>query len=111
MAKEKSFMLMEICIKEIGLIIKQMDLECTSITMVLCIRGIGLTIFKTERGLNFGQMVVNMKDSINKGRSMGRAFIYGLIKVITKVIGIKIKSMVSDSMFGVIIENILENGS
>ena len=91
MVKGKLYMQMGMYIKENGLMIKQTDLAFIFITMVPYTKVIGSIIFKMELELNFGLMVVNTRDNINKGKSMEKVYIYGLTRVILKVTGIKIK--------------------
>jgi len=101
---------MVIHIRVNGLMIKQMDLAFTFITMEQYIKVIGLIIFKMVQVLNFGLMVVDMKGNINKEKNTVKGYIYGEMGVIIKVIGIKIKSMVMDNTFGAITEDIMVNG-
>lgn len=70
MAKVDLSMLMEMCMKEIGLKIKQMVKEYTRTLMVLVMKVTGKKNCRRGMVLKFEVMGVGMKDFINVDKSM-----------------------------------------
>ena len=78
-------MLMEMCIKVLGVMEKQMGLECMCIIqMGLCTKAIGKTIFKKEMERRYGLMVRCMKEVFKQARSMVREHSNGTMDRISK---------------------------
>ena len=70
---------MVMCMKEIGLQIKQMDMEFINITVEHSTKEIGKMICNMEMGKRSGLMDLNMKVCIRKDKSTGKESTNGLM--------------------------------
>jgi hypothetical protein len=79
---------MEIFMKVNGKRIKLMDMESTFIQMERDIKDIGRKIIKMVVVFKNGQIIVNTKDNIKLERRMVKDFMYGLMEVPIKEVGL-----------------------
>ena len=71
--------------------IKQMDMEFMSIKMELDMRENGKMIYNMDRVKRFGQIIRCMRDTIMKGKSMEKVFIFGKMDLAMTETGLKIE--------------------
>ena len=101
---------MEIYTKDNGNKIKLTDLEHIVIATDLNIKVIGEMTINKVMEYKHGQMEVDTKDIINKGKNTVMEYINGLMVVAIKVSGKIIRSMVKAHIIGMMVENIKDNG-
>ena len=94
----------------IGLMTKPTDMVSIIISMVLCMKDSGETIFNMEREKNHGQINQFMKVSIWQERSMVLVYTLGTMDQDIQVNGMRIKSRDSVLTVGLTVVNIKENG-
>lgn len=80
-------MLMEIYMKEIGKMGKQMDMAYLNIIMEANIRAIGRMIYSMVMAPRYGQMVTNIKVNTSMVRKMDKVSINGTMGVFIKETG------------------------
>lgn len=85
--EESSFMLIMIFMMENGATIKPMAMESMSMPMAQGMKDIGKMIIKMAMDNNNGQMEVHMLESINKGKNMDKEHTSGEIQVFSKANG------------------------
>eukprot|EP00351_Strombidinopsis_sp_SopsisLIS2011_P003697 CAMPEP_0116881788 /NCGR_PEP_ID=MMETSP0463-20121206/13844_1 /TAXON_ID=181622 /ORGANISM="Strombidinopsis sp, Strain SopsisLIS2011" /LENGTH=186 /DNA_ID=CAMNT_0004533971 /DNA_START=446 /DNA_END=1006 /DNA_ORIENTATION=- len=110
-ARESLFMLTEMCMKDSGLMIKQMDPELIFMSMEQSMKVNGRTICSMERAQKHGQINQDMKEIINLDANMASAPICGTMAANTLVTGEKIRFLVLVSTHGSTEDDMKENGS
>lgn len=84
---------MEMYLKVNGKMIRQMVMEFIIMQMDRFMKDIGKMIFKKDMVQKNGQMVLDMKVTINKDKNMAMALIFGMMVQYMKEVGQKIKFM------------------
>lgn len=112
MHKEKVsfYMLMEINMKEIGIMIKLMNREFILMSTGLNIRENGRTAYKMALELKLGKKVSYMKDLIKLEKNMAKANTYGWINQNIKENGLKTVLMERVFINGLMEEYMKGNG-
>ena len=110
MAKENMFIKMEESTKEIGLMIKRVVLVLIIIIMEAGMKVNGAKILKMEEAKKFILMAHHMMAIIKMDSNMAKAFLFGQIRTSMKEIGSKVKLVDTANIFGMIIDNMWENG-
>ena len=105
-----SGMLMEISLKENGLMIKLMVMVFTFIRMVLDMKVNGKMIFSTGSEKKYGQITVSMRVTTQKVRNMEKVFISGKMDQCTMETGLKTELKALENTNGKMAVCILENG-
>ena len=75
-------MQMEMFMKEIGLMIKQMEKEFTPTWMELDTLESGKWTNNMDEDKKYGQIMLLMKGSINMGRNMGKEYLNGQMELL-----------------------------
>lgn len=108
--KESFGILMEIFLKENGLMIKQMASEFILIQMVQVTQDFGKMTYRMEKEKNIGLMEVNTLEIIRWEKNMVRVNIGGLMEVLMMEHGLITKLRVLELIPGLMEENIQEDG-
>jgi hypothetical protein len=103
-------MRMEMFMKAIGKMIKQMDMENTLKKMVLFSKELGRMISNMEKELKFGEIRQNMREIILKGKNMVKDFSHFLMAVSIKVLSKIISLMEKVLLDGRVAKSMLESG-
>lgn len=102
--------LMVISLKVNGSMIKLMDMVSTSIKTVQDTKVSGKTIFNMGSEKKYGQITVNMRDTIQKAKSMVKVSIFGKTAQCTMETGSKTELKAMENINGKMAVCILENG-
>jgi len=100
MDKDSSGMLKVIIIRVNGRMIKPMVMECICIRMEPSMKECGRMIYRMEKGLRYGKMVVIILGYIRKERNMDMETIIGVMVVFIKGSGTRIGLVVMESIHG-----------